>query len=304
VTVQRQGTRQPWVRERAGAAAGVVTLMLTQPDRPVVVLDWDLLRGINDALDEIGTDLAGFVLASDSRVFVAGANLEEIMSLDDATLNEYLEFGANVFGRIAALPCTTVAAINGAAMGGGLEIAMHCDHLIGLRPSAAPDGTPGRPYPIGLPEAGLSICPGWGGTNMLPAHMDPERAIEMTATGRTFTVLDAAEAGLLHQLIDKPADLVHAARDLATKPKPRRPGAPRCIADPDRREPVGEALERVRERLPATQAARAVVACVQAGLDQGWKAALIAERERLVHLRGTQEGQNAIRAFFEKSRKK
>lgn len=302
--MQRQGTRQPWVRERAGAAAGVVTLTLTQPDRPVVVLDWDLLRGINDALDEIGSDLAGFVLTSDSRVFVAGANLEEIMSLDDATLHEYLEFGASVFGRIAALPCATVAAINGAAMGGGLEIAMHCDHLIALRPSPAPDGAPGRPYPIGLPEAGLSICPGWGGTSMLPARMDPERAIEMTATGRTFSVLEAAEAGLIEKLTDSPAALIHTAKELAVRRKPRKPGPPRCIADADRREPVGEALERVRGRLPESQAARAVVACVEAGLNEGWNAALIAERERLVHLRGTQEGKSAIQAFFEKSRKK
>lgn len=302
--MQRQGTRQPWVRERAGPAAGVVTLTLTQPERPVVVLDWDLLRGINDALDEIGTDLSGFVLASDSRVFVAGANLEEIMALDDPTLHEYLEFGSSVFGRIAALPCASVAAINGAAMGGGLEIAMHCDRLIALRPQSNPDGTPGKPYPIGLPEAGLAICPGWGGTNLLPARMDPERAIEMTATGRTFGVMDAAEAGLVEQLVDRPADLLHVARDLATKPKPRGGGIPRTISDDERREPVGEALERVRGRLPATQAARAVVACIEVGLNEGWNAALLAERERLVHLRGTEEGKRAISAFFEKSRRK
>lgn len=302
--MQREGTRQPWVREVSGDAAGVVTLSLTQPDRPVVVLDWDLLRGLDEALDEIGTDLRGFVLASDSRVFVAGANLEEIMALDDVALHEYLEFGSRVFGRIAALPCTTVAAINGAALGGGLELAMHCDRLIALRPAPGADGAPAKPYQVGLPEAGLSICPGWGGTNLLPARMDPERAIEMTATGRTFSVLEAAEAGLIERLVDKPADLVHAARDLALHPKSRTPGAPRCIGEADRREPVGLALERVRGRLPETQAARAVVACIEVGLNEGWNAALIAERERLVHLRGTGEGRGAIKAFFERGKRK
>ena len=310
--MQDTGTRQPWVRERAGAAEGVVTLTLTQPGRPVVVLDGALLRGIDAALDEIGDDLRGFVLASDSRVFVAGANLEEVMGLDDAGLHRYLEFGSAVFARIAALPCSTVAAINGAALGGGLELAMHCDHLIALRPAPGANGAPGKPYPVGLPEAGLSICPGWGGTNMLPARMDPERAIELTATGKTMSVLEAAEAGLIERLVDRPSDLLHQARDLAARPKPRAAGEQRSIVDADRRQGVVEALARVRVRgrgggrggLPATEAARAVVSCVEAGLNGGWAAALARERERLVYLRGTEEGRRAIRAFFEKSGKK
>ena len=153
--------------------SGVVVMTLEQADRPVVVLDSALLESIDKALDEIGTDLKGFVLTSSSRVFVAGANLEEIMSLDDAALDQYLKFGSRVYGRIANLPCPSVAAINGATLGGGLELAMHCDTLIAMMPQAREDGKPAKPYHIGLPEAGLCICPGWGGTNMLPARIDP-----------------------------------------------------------------------------------------------------------------------------------
>lgn len=281
--------------------AGVVTLTLRQPGRPVVVLDWDLLRAIDSALDEVEAieGLAGFVLTSDSRVFIAGANLKEIMDLSDAELHAYLRFGQEVYGRIARLPVTTVAAINGAALGGGLEIAMHCDHLIGAEPPAGTPEKPARPYQVGLPEAGLSICPGWGGTNLLPARMEPGRAIELTASGRTMAAPEAAQAGVLEALAPA-AELLNRARAIAARPKAARRSEPISIAEPQRRDAARAALERVRASLPETQAARAVASCVEEGLRSGWQAALDAEREHLVRLRGTAEGQSAIRQFFEK----
>ena len=278
-----------------GTSDEVVTLHLAQEGRPVVVLDWDLLRAIDAALDEIGRDvprLAGFVLASDSRVFVAGANLKEIMDLSDARLHEYLEFGARVFGRIATLPCTTVAAINGAALGGGLEIAMHCDHLMGAEPSE-------KEYPVGLPEAGLSICPGWGGTNLLPARMDPARAIGLTATGTTMKARDAAEAGLLERLV--PADeLLARAIELARTPKAHPRSEPVAISNTKTSE-ARAGLETARASVPDTQSARGVLECVETGLTGGWGAGIRAERDNLVRLRGTEEGRGAIEAFFAKT---
>lgn len=296
----------PIARLSSGPAEGVVTLTLRQPGRAVVVLDWALLRAIDAALDEVARlRPRGFVLASEGRVFVAGANLKEIMELSDARLHEYLEFGSRVFGKISALACTSVAAINGAVLGGGLEIAMHCDRLLGAEPAPGTPDKPARPYQVGLPEAGLSICPGWGGTSMLPARMmgvpgGCERAIEMTATGRPFDALAARDAGLFEALVPA-GELLERAQRLAAQPRARRAGDPVCIAERQRVEDVGGALERVRARLPDTGAARAVVACVEVGLNEGWAAALGAERERLVHLRSTPEGQAAIAAFFAKS---
>lgn len=292
--------RLPIQRDTTGPTAGVVTLTLMQPDRPVVVLDHALLRSINAALDEIGNDPAGFVLASSSRVFIAGADLKEITSLSDAELDEYLAFGQHVYGRIAALPCASVAAINGAVLGGGLEIAMHCDALIAAEPLPKNPGESPKPYPIGLPEAGLSICPGWGGTNLLPARMDPARAIEMTATGRTFSIFEAREAGLISELV-APDQLLARARSLASAPRAAARTTPINITDPDRAPSVRAALKAARTALPDTQAVRAVVECVEAGLSRGWQAALDAERRNLITLRNTDEGRAAINAFFEKS---
>ncbi len=165
-------------------ANGVVTVWLEQPERPVVVLDRSLIERIDATLDLLQAEMAGFVLASRcSRVFVAGADLVEIDGLSDSELDEYLTLGQRVYGRIADLPCTTVAAVTGATLGGGLEIAMHCDELVGLEPAAD-----AKPYLVGLPEAGLGLCPGWGGANMLPARIEAETAIELTASGKPLKI--------------------------------------------------------------------------------------------------------------------
>lgn len=277
---------------------GVVTLTLRQ-ERPVVVLDRALLESIDGAMDEITRDGTpnGFVLASDSRVFVAGADLKEIMSLDDNDLLDYLAFGQRVFGRIAALDCTSIAAINGAALGGGLEIAMHCDRLIAAAPGE-------KAYLVGLVEAGLHICPGWGGANMLPARIDPAEAITQTATGRAMKVDAAHHAGLIEELVE-PDRLLERAQELARSPRSGRTGAnhPRCVSDADVTNAVREAIDSVAADLPNTEAACGVVGLVRAGVEGTWEDGLRAERETLTRLRHTEQATAAIEAFFAKSAK-
>lgn len=288
--------RLPLERMDHGPAAGVVTMTLRQEGRPVVVLDSDLLGAIDATLDEV-TDAKGFVLASDSRVFVAGANLQEIMGLSDKELDEYLRFGSRVYGRIARMPWTTVAAINGAALGGGLELAMHCDHLIGIAPGE-------KGYPVGLPEAGLKICPGWGGTNLLPARMDAGRAMELTASGATLDVREARDAGLIEELEPDRESLLCRARALAAVGKPKARTEPIAITNPEHHAEAKAGLERVRKSIGVTASGASVVACVEAGLSGGWEAALACERASLIRLRNSAEGRAAIQAFFDKSTKR
>ena len=281
----------------------VVVLRLAQADRPVIVLDRALLESIDATLDAImasqGANLGGLVLTSDSRVFIAGADLKEIMAKDDPALHAYLGYGSKVFGRFATMPCTTVAAINGAALGGGLELAMHCDILIAATPVAKDASTPAKPYAIGLPEAGLQICPGWGGTNMLPARMEPARAIHITATGSTMSVFDASEAGLVEHLVPA-AGLIEAAVRFASTPKVSPRTEPICVSN-TRSGEAAEALAAIRGSLPKTGAAGAVTDAVAAGLTSGWRAALQQERDSLVSLRHTPEARTAIETFFSKS---
>jgi len=291
-------TSATWERDDSG----VVVMTLRQEDRPVVVLDSALLKDIDAAFDEIGSDLSGFVLASGSRVFVAGANLEEIMALDDEALEKYLAFGSRVYGRISSLGCPSVAAINGATLGGGLELALHCDVLIALIPEPRDPSKPAKPYQIGLPESGLRICPGWGGTNMLPARMDAGRAIRMTADGRPFTVHEAAEAGLVRELVKGKDALIERAKQIVLSESRRETDEPIAISNSCDQDEIRQGLDRVREHLPDTDSARAVVQCVETGLRDGWEAALACERANLIRLRSSEEGKEAIESFFAKSK--
>lgn len=289
-----------------GDHAGICIIELDQPGKPVVVLELELIQRLEASLDALPKDARGLVLASASeRSFVAGADLKSIMAMDDGQLHKYLEYGASVFGKISRLPYPTAAAINGAALGGGLELAMHCDGLIGA-PSAS-----GKPYPVGLPEAGLSICPGWGGTQLLPARIEPKAAITMTAVGKPMKFDEAAEAGLFDAVCEKPGDLRKVAASWVAdradamntgKKKLDRDGAPSVwIGRGDHASGVLEALDAVKGELPQTQAAAAVADCVDAGIASGWSAGIKREREHLVRLRHTPDATAAIEAFFARS---
>lgn len=289
-----------------GPYAGIAVLKLEQPDKPVIVLDRALIERLEATLKAIPKSVLGLVLASASeRVFVAGADLKSISELDDDALHRYLEYGSKVFQMLADLPYPTAAAINGAALGGGLELAMHCDALIACKPPMK-DGAPGRPYPIGLPEAGLSICPGWGGTNLLPARMDPADAIARTAEGRPLTLEEAITAKLLDSVADSPESLIETCTTwlLANRNAhgQRADGQPlRWIGRPTCKNAVTAALLAVQSTLQGTDAARACLAATRAGLESGWQAALKVERTELNRLRHTPAGKAAIRAFFEKA---
>ncbi len=267
----------------------------------VVVLDDWLLGAIDEGMSRIaeGPSPTGFVLASDSdRVFVAGADLAEIDALDDQALMTYLEKGAAAYQRIAELSCPTVAAINGAALGGGLEIAMHCDALVA---SVVPADA--KPWRIGLPEAGLGLCPGWGGTQMLPARIDPDLAIRATATGQTFKSTQIPD-GLIDQMV--PArDLMTAAfgwiRDHTGAEEDRLAHAsPRSINETNRAA-ITAGLESAAPALDESESSAAVLEAVAVGLADGWTAAVAAERRLLTELRHTETARSRLDAFLAKA---
>ncbi len=287
--------------EGRGDRARVGVLTLDPGDRPVVVIDRALVARLDATLDALPADLTGLVVVSGSpRAFVAGADLKEIHDADDAALLKYLEHAAGVFGRLSQLPYPTAAAINGAALGGGLELAMHCDGLIAA-PSAG-----GKPYPVGLPEAGLCICPGWGGTNLMAARMSAEDAIRRTAVGRTMTFDEAGDARLFDEVCDEPERLVECASAwVAGRAAPERDGAPsQWIGRAANAGRVRSALDACRDEIGTSEQGAAVADCVAAGLDGGWDVAIARERGHLVRLRRTPAAVNAIEGFFAKTAKR
>ncbi|MFT3685229.1 MAG: enoyl-CoA hydratase/isomerase family protein [Phycisphaerales bacterium] len=287
----------------------IATITIEPNQGPMCILDHALIKRLAATFTIVREQKpAGVVLASGSpRVFIAGADLKSIAAMSVSELENYLRYGQEVFGMLCTMPCSTVAAINGAVLGGGLEIAMHCDELVAA-PAPMKDGVP-KPYPIGLPEAGLCICPGWGGTNLLAARMEPAEALMRTATGKTMTIDQAAAAGLVTMAPSAEGLLDAAKAWLKANPGEagkRRDGAPsRWIGRDGYRNRVQAALASQSETLSQTDQGRACMKAVAAGLENGWDAAggaLEVERRELNRLRNEPAGKGAIDAFLNKAK--
>lgn len=260
------------------------------------MLDAWLIAAIDEALRSVDAARPkGFLLVSDSdRVFVAGADLAEIDALDDTALHAYLRAGSAAFRRISSLPCPSACVIHRAALGGGLELAMHCDALFGVTPAAGDKG-----WKVGLPECGLHICPGWGGTVLLPARIEPVAAIAATMHGAPFDATRPPN-GLFEAVAADAATATEAAIAwLHANPRTAGRTAPRNACD-------GAVLERTRAAIPfarpqaASAAAIAVLDAVQAGLRDGFDAAVEREQLHLVDLRHTPEARAKLDAFLKR----
>jgi 3-hydroxyacyl-CoA dehydrogenase/enoyl-CoA hydratase/carnithine racemase len=142
-------------------------------------------------------DWAAMVVTGKPFVFCVGADIDEFTKMPSAEAAlEGTRAGHELFGRIRALPFPTFAAINGAALGGGLELALHCD----ARTIAS------NVRHVGFPEVALSIIPAWGGTQLAPRLIGPEAAAKLMVLNplrqnTLLTALEAFELGLADRLL-------------------------------------------------------------------------------------------------------
>jgi 3-hydroxyacyl-CoA dehydrogenase/enoyl-CoA hydratase/carnithine racemase len=155
------------------------------------------LESLASTLDELERgDFAAMVLTGKPFVFAAGADIDEFPdTAAEAELSS--RAGHELFARIAALPYPTVAAVNGACLGGGLELALHC--------TARTISTGVRH--VGFPEVFLGICPGWGGTQLVPRLVGPNEAVTLVVANsmRQNRMIDGARAfelGLADRLLE------------------------------------------------------------------------------------------------------
>ena len=161
------------------------------------------LRSLERTLDKLERgDYAALVLTGKPFFFCAGADVTEFPGATAELAREGSRVGHELFGRVAALPYPTVAAINGVCLGGGLEIALHCD--------ARTISSAVRH--VGFPEVFLGIVPAWGGTQLVPRLIGAERAVKVIVSNpmRQNRLLDAAaafELGLADRLLD-PAEFL------------------------------------------------------------------------------------------------
>ncbi len=150
----------------------------------------DELEVAIEALDKDDGIRAVLITGAGERAFVAGADIKELANLTVSTGHLQAERGQNVFRRIEKCGKPVLAAINGFALGGGLELALAC-HLRVSSDTAK----------LGLPEVGLGIIPGYGGTQRLSKLVGRGKATELILTGRHIDAVEAHRIGLVNHIV-------------------------------------------------------------------------------------------------------
>ena len=182
---------------------GIAWVTFTRP-KALNALAADVLREIAEVSEVIAEDpeVRVAVFTGEGKAFVVGADIGEISELKEVFVaREYSLGGQEVMNHIAALPLPTIAAINGYALGGGLELALACDLRVASNKAK-----------LGLPEVGLGLIPGFGGTQRLPRLIGAGRAYDLILTARHVPAEEALQLGLLNRVAD---DVIAAARKLA-----------------------------------------------------------------------------------------
>ncbi|RKZ07574.1 enoyl-CoA hydratase [bacterium] len=139
------------------------------------------------------------------KAFVAGADIKELSALSPLEAARHAAMGQAIFGRLEAMGKPSIAAINGFALGGGLELAMACTLRIAADTAR-----------MGLPEITLGLIPGFAGTQRLPRLIGQGRALQLVLTGEMIKADRAEAMGLVNEVVDA-ASLMDRARELAGK---------------------------------------------------------------------------------------
>lgn len=192
-----------------------------------------LTSELKKALDEIENDEELRVLiltGAGEKAFVAGADIKELVDRDANIGRRVSRERQDVFSRIENLPIPVIAAVNGYALGGGLELALACSIRI-CSESAQ----------FGAPEVKLGIIPGDGGTQRLPRLVGQGRAMEMVLTGDFIDAQEAFRIGLANQVVPS-EQLMEKTMDLAGKIASRPPLAVRYAKEAVNRSVEGGAM--------------------------------------------------------------
>jgi 3-hydroxyacyl-CoA dehydrogenase/enoyl-CoA hydratase/3-hydroxybutyryl-CoA epimerase/3-hydroxyacyl-CoA dehydrogenase/enoyl-CoA hydratase/3-hydroxybutyryl-CoA epimerase/enoyl-CoA isomerase len=290
--------------ETLGGDVGVITFDI--PGSRANTLGQPVLAEFEAVLQQLRarTDLRGLILRSGKPgMFIAGADIREMGSLgsDEKVTRAVNKRGLDIIAGFEALPYPTVAAIEGACMGGGLEVALGFDFRIA---STHPKTE------IGLPEVSLGLIPGWGGTQRLPRIIGPALATELICAGETVKAERARQLGIVFdavpsdRLMEEALRLLRWAQESGDWQEQRK----------RKQQPVGltqeqhsylfavaraQVLEKTRGQYPAPLAALdAIAKGCNLPLDEGLKV----ETEAFLPVAGSPVSRNLIGIFFLRQR--
>lgn len=189
----------------------IAIIGLDQPGEKVNVLNTTLVEEFKEKLPELESDssLKAIILISKKEDnFIAGADLEMLKTMKNRVdVDTFNRDGNEILNKIATFPKPVIAAIHGATLGGGLEVALACHYRI---------ATEHPKTKFAFPEVQLGLLPGGGGTQRLPGKVGLQNALNMVLTGKNVYPRQARRMGLIDELIHKDA-LLHAAIETAVK---------------------------------------------------------------------------------------
>ncbi|WP_100331778.1 enoyl-CoA hydratase [Bacillus xiapuensis] len=175
---------------------------------PANALSKALIAEIDEALNDIekDPDVRVAIISGEGRFFSAGADIKEFTSIETKErFAELAAYGQRIFERVERFPKPVIAAIHGAALGGGLELAMSC-HIRLVTENAK----------LGLPELSLGLVPGFAGSQRLPRYVGMAKAAEMLLTSEPVSGTEAVQWGLANRAYPE-EELLPKARELAAK---------------------------------------------------------------------------------------
>jgi len=242
---------------------GIAIIELNDP--PANTYTYDMMRDLDDAILESRLDDDVHVVVirgAGEKFFCAGANIKMLLSATPQFRYFFSLHGNETLMRLENTQKLIIAAINGHAVGGGLEIALACDIRLAKKGGAT----------LGLPEINLGLLPGMGGTQRLPRIVGKGRGLEMLATGKTISVDEAHQIGLVNHVFEEEGFF-------------------------------DKVLEYARQFVPPAKASKAVgliKRSVQTGLELPQAEALALERELLQRLFESADAEEGLKAYSQK----
>ncbi len=237
--------------------ASIVQLTINRPEK-YNALNRQTISDLEDAFEEIEGDSqvrAVILTGAGEKAFVAGADINELAELQPLEARAHAQRGQRLYSRIENLAKPVIAALNGFALGGGLELAMSCTLRI------ASDNAK-----LGQPEIKLGIIPGYGGTQRLPRLVGKGVALSLLLTGDPVTAAEAFRIGLVQQVVP-PGDLLATARQWARRILANAPLAVSLCLDT-----VNRGLEMPLPEALAYEASQFALTCSTEDMREGTRA--------------------------------
>ncbi len=259
-TTTAEATRQ-LIQYRNDAGVAIITM----DDPPANTYTYEMMRQLDDAILRARMDNDVYVMVltgAGEKFFSAGANIRMLASVDPTFKYFFCLHANETLLRLEHTPKLVIAALNGHTVGGGLEIAMAADLRIARKDAGK----------IGLPEVNLGVLPGTGGTQRMARLVGKSKAIELIATGNTFSFEEARELGIVNDIFEREGFMENV-------------------------------LEYARQYCPPNKVAKAV-GRIKRAIQTGWEipmeAALALERENQQLLFQSEDAKEGLNAYVDK----